>query len=74
MMVSSLIQLKKLEISLNNANNLGKYDSIKNELDAICSHIIEGIRIRRKYGWYEHKEKSTIFLKKLEKQRGRKIQ
>ena len=32
-------ELKKLEISLDNANNLDKYDSIKNELEAIYDHI-----------------------------------
>ena len=62
-------ELKNLEISLDDANNLGKYDSIKNELDAIYDYIAEGIRIRSKCNWYEHSEKSTIFLKNLEKQR-----
>ena len=52
-------ELKKLEISLDDANNLGKYNSIKNELDAIYNHIAEGIRIRSKCDWYEHGEKST---------------
>ena len=28
-------ELKKLDISLDDANNLGKYNSIKNELNAI---------------------------------------
>ena len=55
-------KLKKLEISLDDANNLGKYDSIKNELDVIYDHVAEGIRIRSKYDWYEHGEKSTIFF------------
>ena len=55
-------ELKKLEICLDDANNLGKYKSIKNELDAIYDHIAEGIRIRRKCDWYEHGEKSTIFF------------
>ena len=62
-------ELKNLEISLDDANNLGKYGSIKNESDAIYNHIAEGIRIRSKCNWYEHGEKSTIFLKNLEKQR-----
>ena len=39
-------ELKKLEISLDDANNLGKYNSIKNELEAIYDHTAEGIRIR----------------------------
>ena len=55
-------KLKKLEISLDDANNLGKYDSIKNELDVIYDHVAEGIRIRSKYDWYEHGEKSIIFF------------
>ena len=52
-------ELKKLEISLDDANNLGKYNSIKNELDAIYDHIAEDIRIRSKCDWYEHGEKSN---------------
>ena len=63
-------ELKKLEISLNDANNLGKYDSIKNELDAIYDHIAEDIRIRSKCYWYEHGQKSAKFFLNLEKQRG----
>ena len=63
-------ELKKLEISLGDANNLGQYNSIKNELEAIYDHIAEGIRIRSKCDWYEHGEKSTIFFENLEKQRG----
>ena len=55
-------ELKKLEISLDDANNLGKYNSIKNELDAIYDHIAEGIRIRSKCEWYEKGKKSTNFF------------
>ena len=55
-------ELRKLEISLDDANNLGKYNSIKNELEAIYDYIAEGIRIRSKCDWYEHGEKSTIFF------------
>ena len=44
-------QLKKLEISLDDANNIGKYKSIKNELNAIYNHMTKGIRIRRKFEW-----------------------
>ena len=55
-------KLKKLEISLDDANNLGKHNSIKNELEAIYNHIAEGIRIRNKCNWYEHGEKSTTFF------------
>ena len=52
-------EFKKLEISLDDANNLGKYNSIKNELGAIYDHIAEGIRITSKCDWYEHGEKSS---------------
>ena len=52
-------ELKKLEISLDDANNLGKYNSIKNELDLIYDHVAEDIRIRSKCDWYKHGEKST---------------
>ena len=55
-------ELKKLKISLDDANNLGKYNSIKNELDTIYDHIAEGIRIRSKCDWYEHGKKSTSFF------------
>ena len=54
-------------MSLHDANSLGKYNSIKNELDAIYDHIAEGIIIRSKSDWYEHGEKSTIFFLNLEK-------
>ena len=64
------IELEKLEISLDDANNLGKYNSIKNELDAIYDHIAKGIRIRSKCEWYEHGEKSTNIFLNLEKQWG----
>ena len=50
-------ELKKLDISLNDANILGKYNSINNELDAIYNHIADGIRIRSKCDWYEHGKK-----------------
>ena len=55
-------ELKKLEISLDDANNLGKCNSIKNELNWIYDHIAEGIRIRSKCDWNEHCEKSTNFF------------
>ena len=50
-------KLKKVEISLDDANNLGKCNSIKNELDAIYIYIAEAIQIRSKCDWYEHSEK-----------------
>ena len=66
-------ELKKLEISLDNATNLGKYNSIKNELDAIYNHIAEGIHIRSKCDWYEHGEKLSIFFLILKNIKVRKI-
>ena len=41
-------QLKMFEKSLDEDDNLIKYNAIKNELDIIYDHIAEGIRIRRK--------------------------
>ena len=55
-------ELKKLEISLDDANNLGKYNIIKNELDAIYGHVAAGIRIGSKFDLYELGEKSTNFF------------
>ena len=43
---------------------------LKNELDTICDHIAEGIRIRNKCDWYKQGEKSTKFFQNLQKQRG----
>ena len=56
-------ELKKLEICIDDANTLGKYNFIKNELEAIYDHIAEGIGIRSKCDWYEHSEKSTKLFK-----------
>ena len=64
-------EFKKLEISLDDANNLGKYNSIKNELEAIYDYIAEGIRIRSKCDWYEHGEN---FFFEFRKTTRRKIQ
>ena len=44
---------KKLEICLDDANNLGKYNSIKDESDVIYNHI-EGIQIRSKCNRYDY--------------------
>ena len=63
-------QLKILEKCLDKDDNLRTYNSIKNELDAIYDRIMEIIRIRSKYEWYEHSKNSTKFFLNLEKQRG----
>ena len=55
------IQLKRLD----EGDNLSKYNSIKNELDAIYQHITEVIGVRSKCNWYEHSEKSTKFFLNL---------
>ena len=62
-------QLKKLQISLGDANNLGNYDSIKNELDPSYDHVPEDMQIRSKCDWYEHGKKSAMFFFNLEKQK-----
>ena len=43
-------------------DSLSKYNSIRNELDEIYDHIVEGTRIRSKCEWYEHGKKSTNFF------------
>ena len=45
-----------LEKSLDEDDNLSKYNRIKNELDATYNHITEHIRIRSKCIWYKHSE------------------
>ena len=51
-------QLKILQKRLDEDDNLGKYNSIKNELDAIYDCITEVICIRSKCGWYMNTEKN----------------
>ena len=51
-------QLKLLQKRLDEDDNLGKYNSIKNELDAIYDCITEVICIRSKCGWYMNTEKN----------------
>ena len=61
------VQLKILEKSLDKDGKLSKYNSIKNELDAIYDHITEDICIRSKCDWYELSKKLTKFFLNLEK-------
>ena len=56
--------------SLDENDNLSKYNSIKNKLDASYDCITEGICIRGKCNRYEHRKKSTILFLNLEKQPG----
>ena len=62
-------KLKDLEGNLNTEDNIQS-----SELDSIYDHITEGIRIRLKCDWYEHDEKSTMFILNLEKKRGNQSQ
>ena len=57
-----------LQKSLDEDDNLSKYNAFKNELDEIFDKITEDIRIRRKCDWYEHSKKSTKCFSNLEKQ------
>ena len=66
-------KLKKLDISLDGANNLCKYNNIKNKLDTIYHHIAESIRIRSKCNWYEQGGKSTISFNIRKNNEARKI-
>ena len=61
---------KEKSSNLDEDDNLSKYNSIKNELDAIYKHTTEGICIRSECNWYEHREKLAKFFMNLEKQWG----
>ena len=56
-----------LEKCLDKNDNLSKHNAIENELDVIYDHIKEGICLRSKWEWYEHREKPTKFFLNLEK-------
>ena len=43
------------------------YVACKTKLDKIYDKKVEGLRIRRKCGWYKKREKSTKFFLTLEK-------
>ena len=62
--------MKNLTVSLDDANNLGKCDSVENKLYAIYDYIAEDMRIKSKCEWYKHSKISKKILKILEKQRG----
>ena len=55
-------QLKILQKSLDEDDNLSKYNSIKNELDASYDHITEGIHIKKQMLLYEHSENLQKFF------------
>ena len=62
-----------IETKLKHFENLESYvDNIdyqfcKQQLDAIYEKIAKGIKIRSKWNWYEHGERSTKFFLNLEK-------
>ena len=60
-------ELKKLEINFESSANLRKYESLKNDLELIYSHISEGGTIKSKCDWYKQGEKSAEFFFNLEK-------
>ena len=62
--------LKKFENNLESSKSLRKCESLKNDLELIYDHIIEGVRLRSKCDWHEPGEKSTELLLNLEKQLG----
>ena len=54
---------------MESSENLGKYESLKNDLELINNHIAEEVKLRSKSYWYEQGEKSTKFFLNLEKPR-----
>ena len=46
-------ELKKLENNLESSDNLRKYESLKSDLELICDHIAETVKVRSKCDWYE---------------------
>ena len=61
-------KLKTLEISPNFVNN-PEYIETYEKLDKIYQEKTNGIRIRSKCNWYEHREKSSKLFLNLEKSR-----
>ena len=59
-------KLKNLE---SNMNNHEEYNDCKTQLEQIYKIKANGIKIRSKYEWYEHGEKSSKFFLNLEKSR-----
>ena len=52
---------KSAKKSLDEEDNLSKYDAIRNELDTIYDDIAESIHITSKCDWYGHSKNSTKF-------------
>ena len=50
-------------------NNQEEYNDCKTQLEQICKIKANGIKIRSKCEWYEHREKSSKFFLNLEKNR-----
>ena len=60
---------KKLKNLESNMNNHEEYNDCKTQLEQIYKIKANGIKIRSKYEWYEHGEKSSKFFLNLEKSR-----
>ena len=61
-------KLKNLEKNLTSEENRKLYNHYKNELETIYDHIVDSIKMRSKYKWHDHGEKSTkLFLNYEEK-------
>ena len=61
-------KLNHFEKDENYVDNID-YKVCKQQLDAIFEEKAKGIKIRSKYNWYEHCEKSTKFFFNLGKHR-----
>ena len=57
-------KLKKLEISLDDVINLGKYDSIENQLDAVYNQTAEGIKYNKTtYYWWHGSNRLDMYCR-----------
>ena len=61
------VKLKELEQNLGNDEAKEQYNAYRRKINEIYDEISNGIKIRRKYDWYEFGEKSSKFFLTLEK-------
>ena len=54
--------LLKLEQGIDSEEKFDECKKTKNEHEKIYDNIAEGVKIRSKYSWYQHGEKSTKFF------------
>ena len=69
--------MKNLEIQLNSDCSeelLLEYNRSKDELESLYNYITEGIVLRSRISWYEHREKSSKYFLNLEKRNKSKSQ